>query len=132
MEQIYHNHNMWEDYKNGMYKVNCRDSTKCLKKARELLSTPYLFIPFSKKVVVEWRYAAEQNLTNRSRNRRAWVGQASCCFFAGVPEFITKTAWHELSPYEQDRANKIADDAISLFEYNLFNSQQLTWELKFS
>jgi hypothetical protein len=67
-------------------------------------------------MVSEWIYSAEQNLSNSSRNRQAWIGQASCCYKYGVPEHITKYAWRLMSFEQQHKANQIANKVIKIWE----------------
>jgi len=86
-------------------------------KAYNLLSNPLKFAKVAKKVTQEWKCSSELNLTNTSRNRRAWLGQASCCFSCHVPEDLTKIAWRKLSKKQQDEANETAELIIKEWEY---------------
>jgi hypothetical protein len=63
-----------------------------------------------------WKYSAEVNLSNRNRNRQAWLGQASCCLIVGAPEDLTKQAWHTLTAAEKIAANAVADEVIAAWE----------------
>lgn len=124
MTRIFHNPSHWEDWKNGMYENNLYNKDKKVAKAVYLLSTPHMFENIAKQVIAKWRYSSEHHLTNMGRNRQAWLGQASCCFFAGTPEILTKEAWHQLSSYHRNRANGVADKVILLFERNLIYKYQ--------
>lgn len=64
----------------------------------------------------DWPLAAEHNLTDRSQNRRAWVGQATCCHEDRVPESETRAAWWLLSTEQQAAANAVADKVIEEWE----------------
>lgn len=87
-----------------------------VREARELLKNSDLLYLYMSLVVRRWKHAAEQNLSNTSMNRRAWLGQAACCFYAFAPENLTKQAWHELTDEEQTLANAIADKVIREWE----------------
>jgi hypothetical protein len=80
-------------------------------KCAELLSSEELYLAM-KRVTNEWPYSSEHNLTNKSINRQAWLGQAACYKITGAPESVTKEAWNTLSPEVQDKANGIADKVI--------------------
>ena len=67
------------------------------------------------RVVNEWPLSCEHNLT-ADCNRQAWIGQAACCLALGVPEDITREAWHMLTQSQQDEANRKADEAILVWE----------------
>jgi hypothetical protein len=121
MIRIYHPYWKWEDYQNGLY-ANVEDAfteedTEFLSNlAKELLTDPEAFFFVASKVISEWRFASEENLTNDSRNKQAWIGQASCCYVLGVPEFITKYGWRLMTPEQQDEANRVADTVIRIWE----------------
>jgi hypothetical protein len=120
MKRIYHPYWKWEDFENGLYDLEKEYSEKeeceLANKAKSLLSNNTEFYNIALKVISEWTFAAEQNLTNKNRNRQAWIGQASCCYKYKIPERITKYGWRLLSLDEQKNANKIADKIIIQWE----------------
>lgn len=121
MKRIYYPYWEWEDYKNGLYDLEKEYSEK---EQEELSSQVKVFLSskeFEKvgfKIISEWKIACEQNLTNPSRNRQAWIGQASACYKLGVPERITKFGWRLLSLEQQEQANLVADKIIKKWEEN--------------
>jgi hypothetical protein len=119
MKRIYHPYWFWEDYKNGLYDLEREYSEQEIeqltKNVKKFLSSNE-FYDVGIKVVSEWFFSCEQNLTNQSRNRQAWIGQASCCYKLGVPERITKSGWRLLSVYQQKKANMVADKVIQFWE----------------
>lgn len=129
VKQQYYHFEEWEDFKNGMYATTCLKTDKCLKKAVLLLSNPYLCEKYMQKAVSIWQKSALHNLSNYSRNRRAWLGQAACCFFSGTPEYLTKQAWWLLTDKQRDKANHIADQVIRKWEKELILSSQLCLKL---
>ena len=118
MKRIYHHYNLWEDCKNGILENNFSEleEEELTIKAKELLCDKEEFYKIALKVITEWKYSSEQNLSNTSRNRQAWIGQASCCYKCKVPEYITKYAWRLMTFEEQEQANRIADKIISIWE----------------
>ena len=101
----------WEDYKHGMYKTGILKDIN-VRKSGELLSNSRLFREASEGMLKKWKVSARENLTDAGRNRRAWIGQATCCFKHGATEQETKLAWKRLSEKQQDNANNVADRVI--------------------
>jgi len=118
VKRIYHPFWLWEDHKNDMFRQECADEL-AYRKAIVLLSNPEEFRKVAQKVINEWKFSTQMNLSNRSRNRQAWLGQASCCYAYGVPEFMTKHGWRFLSEEQQKAANEVADEVIKYWEDNL-------------
>jgi hypothetical protein len=125
MKQIYHHYELWEDVKNDILKDGFSEieAEKLTLKAKSLLCNPKEFLKIANEVIIEWKYASEQHLSNKSRNRQAWLGQASCCFKYKVPEYITKYAWRLMTFEEQKKANEIADIIIKKWE--LLNAEKI-------
>jgi hypothetical protein len=139
LKQIYHHYNKWEDFHAGLYGIAPPETERDLiKMAIKILSNPILCRKAMMEVVRNWPFSCEQNLTNRNRNRRAWLGQAACCFEGGVNEDLTKIAWHKLSKKEQNRANHIADVVIDFWEEQYQyekeekDAQILLWDRRFN
>jgi len=122
LERIYHPYWKWEDWNNGQFNVEKRYSEKqeeeLCKKVKELLSDSKEFYKIALKVINEWVFASEHNLTNSSLNKQAWIGQASCCYKYKIPERITILGWKMLSPTQQKEANNVADKIIKIWEDN--------------
>lgn len=118
MKRIYNHYSTWEDWKSGILETNFneKDTELLTYKAKSLLCNPKEFYNIGIKVISEWVFSAEQNLSNSSRNRQAWIGQACCCYKYKVPEYITKYAWRLMTFEQQEEANAIADDIIKLWE----------------
>lgn len=68
------------------------------------------------RVCSEWVFSCEHNLTNSSMNKIAYIGQAACCLYAGVPSTITMEAWSLLDKSVQDKANEIAERVLKKWE----------------
>lgn len=70
------------------------------------------------RVINEWPISCEQNLTNLSQNRKAWIGHAACALEHGIPESVVRSAWGCLTKRQQDLANDAAQRAIEAWEEN--------------
>jgi len=116
MSRIYHPFWLWEDVKNGILEDKSEIEEELSTIVRDLLSDSKLFYKTAKKMVKDWKYASEFHLSNRARNRQAWIGQASCCYLYKIPEKITKYGWRLLSFEQQIEANKVADRIIIEWE----------------
>ena len=66
------------------------------------------------KVVDEWRYSCEHALT-KSGDKRPWIGHAAVAMAIKCPEDIVRQAWGYLTPEQQDKANKKAEEAIEIW-----------------
>lgn len=133
MKKIYHHYEKWEDYQNRMY-----DEVKQGRKERVLMAASCLgnetkCYQAMKKLITEWKISCEQNLTNDSCNRRAWVGQAACNIMYGIKEDETRESWGILTQQQRYNANRIADIVISEWEKDFLPTQEnyqfeLKWE----
>ena len=112
MERIFYHYNKWEDFHAGMYD-ECKDGrSERVIKAAEILGTPAICRKAMEKVVAEWKIATEYNFSNAEINRKAWLGQAACCCFAGIHEDETREAWGIMTEAQRIEANNIASDII--------------------
>jgi hypothetical protein len=117
MEKVFHHYSEWEDFKHGLYRLPCvQDSQHQVLLSASLLGSPAAFYNVSLSMISEWGVSAEVNLSNRSRNRQAWIGQAACCFNHKAAEHQTKEAWWMLSKEQQQAANEAADCVIEIWE----------------
>jgi len=122
MERIYHRYEYWECFKNGFFKnVSGAEKTELAKKVIELFENPKLTEKFMQKVIDEWVYSCEHNLTNIALNRVAWLGQSACCLYAKIPYQITMENWRFVSDDKKIIACQIAEKLIK--EYETKNKQ---------
>lgn len=126
---MYHHYSIREDWKYGMYENN-KGKDK-IKEASMLLWSESLYDSML-RVINEWVISSDENMTNVSQNRQAYLWQAACCIEYGLSWDMTIKARQMLSKDQQDRANKIADDIIRLYEikhivkyYSLFTYEEL-------
>lgn len=116
MQQFFAPYWKWEDFIHGMYKTSIHNESEHIQNSIELLSDKDRFYESAKKMISEWVVSAKVNLTDISQNRRAWIGQATCCYLFGTPEHLVRMAWNSISEQKQKEANYIAERIISEFE----------------
>jgi hypothetical protein len=85
-------------------------------KAIKLLSDEKEFYNAGLRLLSEWKISCDENLSNTSQNRIAFIGQACCCLIYKVPEIITKSAWKRIDLQTQLKANAIAQKIINIYE----------------
>lgn len=115
MDRIYHPYYIWEDYLGGMYNETTQDEMMIFD-CVQLLSNPESFRVASLRLLTEWKMSTENNLSNTSCNRRAWIGAAACCITLGATEITVRKAWRLLTDMERYEANMIADKIIITYE----------------
>lgn len=117
IEKVYHHHELWEDWKCGMYKrrTGWDDNIK-ISQSKKLLSSPDDLLQSMREVVKSWPFAAEENLTNIHCNRQAWLGQAACCLAHGASDWQTKEAWRSITDEQRNAANLVADVVTKEYE----------------
>lgn len=119
LKRIYHPYWLWEDHKNGFYDNISGEKKKfLLQKSIEMFNNEKLTKEYMNRVILEWTYSCEHNLTNDSLNKIAYIGQSACCIYAGVPSTITMEAWSFLSEEVKKRSDKIAFEVIKNWESN--------------
>jgi hypothetical protein len=89
---------------------------KYLEWAIEFTGNAELYGFYMRRVVREWKYSCEHNLSTGALNRRAWVGHAACALANDCPEDIVRQAWGHLTQEQRDAANSEADKAIKEWE----------------
>jgi len=115
MKRVYHHYEKWEE--KGMWqKASKGEEARLLKLVIDFIGNANLYGSFMMRVIEEWPYSCEHNLTDISMNRQAWIGQAAVYIALKCPEDITRLAWHYLTREQQDEANQKADDAIAKWE----------------
>lgn len=106
--RIFHTYDKWECFKNGFFKSSSEEYSH--QEAKEKFAEFFKkedFESVAKKVINEWKYSCEHNLTNTSMNRIAWLGQASVCYLYKIPSKYS-SGWNLLTNQEQEKANETA------------------------
>lgn len=117
IKQIFHPYEKWEDYRNGMYNEDKVGRKERVLIAKLILTNPQLLEECMRRVVKEWKYATEHNLTNPSINHQAFLGQCACSIYGKVHEDETREAWNTLSNEERYVANYIADKVYESWKF---------------
>ncbi len=118
-KRIYHHYEMWEDYKFGFYN-NCSGFEKetKTKSVINLFNCKTTTEKYMRRVINEWKYSCEHNLTNPSMNKIAYLGQSACCLYDNIPNTVTMIAWSLLTDEVRERSNKIAIKLLKEWEDN--------------
>lgn len=133
MKQIYNHYLEWEDYKNGMWDIFPKSKEKhLLNEAINFTGDHKLYGEWMLKVIKTWHISCEQNLSNISLNRRAWIGHAACSLAIKCPEYITRMAWKELTEEQRILANKEADNAIKEWHLLHIKRKEKSYQMEFS
>ncbi len=113
-DRIYHTFDKWEAVDYGFYDQSHKTMTKkqCEYKYKQLLSDEKKFSEVLDKVLSEWKHSCEHNLTNKSMNRIAWLGQAAVAYKYNVPSKYS-SGWQLLTEEEQEKANIVAFEQLN-------------------
>lgn len=107
----------WEDYLNGMYLIPSKPyNQNLINQCVKLLSNEIVFFETAMKMIKVWKKCSSHNLEDRSINRKAWIGQASCCYKFNCPELVVREAWSLITNINKYKANKIAEKIIQIYE----------------
>ena len=116
MKRIWIDYRKAEDWKSGLFNGKHSKENDYIIKSKRLLCDKNDFYHSAIDMIKKWQVASIINLSNKNSNRKAWVGQATCCFIYGCPDYVTKKAWGLMTEQQQIEANKIADNIIEEFE----------------
>lgn len=110
MNRIYHPWTKWECFKAGFFTKEGDNSKQERQRDNyvDLLTDTPKFEAALERVLAEWPNSCEQNLSNESMNRVAWLGQASCAILFNACAEQTRGVFHVLSKDAQDLANATA------------------------
>jgi hypothetical protein len=115
IKRIYHPYWKWEECKYNMW-GRVKDRKDWLQKAVDFTGDHLLYGKWMVKVVNDWKYSCEHNLSDIAQNRQAWIGHAAVAYAIQCPEDIVRQAWGLLTEEQQILANEQADSAILLWE----------------
>ena len=105
----------WEDWHAGMWSKS-KNEKQDLITAIEFTSQWELYGSAMGEVIKAWPRTMLNSLTNSSINRRAFLGHCAVCFKFGIPEYITRMAWKELTDQQRFDADAIAEKHIINYE----------------
>jgi hypothetical protein len=116
MNRIHHSWDKWEDYRYNFYGGMGdypKDDTKAL--YASLLKDLPRFEAALKRVINEWPYSCQHNLSNESMNRIAYLGQAACALIYNVPSHVSCGGYNLLSDEEKAAADAMAKKYLDLW-----------------
>lgn len=104
----------WEDYNNGMWRTisDAKEERRLLRKAITFTKDYVRYGRAMKKVVRAWPQTMINSFTNTSINQRAFVGHCAVQWKLGIPEYITRMAWKELTDKQREDADNVAQETI--------------------
>lgn len=107
--RVFHRHEKWEAVHYNFFgsKHPTLSKEECDARYAELMTNAKEFENILNKVVAEWVYSCEHNLTNKSLNRIAWLGQAAVAYKYNIPS-IYSSGWQVLSEEQKNVANNVA------------------------
>lgn len=123
IEPVWHPYWLWEETKYNMW-GNVEDREPALAQSIAFTGDHKIYGKYMRKVVREWKYSCEHNLSMTGTNRRAWVGHAAVALALQIPEDIVREAWWHLTDEQRELANKEADKAITIWERNFILCQK--------
>jgi hypothetical protein len=124
IKQVYIPYWEWEDYINGMWlKAPKEQESEMLIKAIEFTGNHIKYGLAMLEVSKKWPKTMLNNLTNQSINRRAFIGHCAVKYKIGIPEYITRMAWKELTDKQRFLADNIAEKTIKHYLNETRNSR---------
>ena len=108
--EIWHPYWLLEEVESNMWGSTAHRQT-WLEIAKTFTGNHELYGEWMEKVVTDWKYSCEHNLS-KPGDKRPWIGHAAVALAIGCPEDIVREAWGKLSATQQNAANKKAEEAI--------------------
>lgn len=105
----------WEDLPAGLWAERELCPSR-VDQSMRLLSAPHMFEQAARVMINTWPISACAHLSDRRRGRRAWIGQATCCFSHGANRWETIEAWNSMGRTVREAANMTALQVILLWE----------------
>lgn len=126
--RIYHTYDKWECVDYGFFKSKPDNMSKeeGELKYKEFLSNTELFDEVLEKLIPEWKYTCEHNLSNPDMNRIAWLGQAAVAYHLQIPSSC-RAGFNLLTEQQQLEANIIAFNHLNKWLKNN-NMKELSFE----
>lgn len=122
MEQVFIKYTDWEDFRAGMWNnPKPKDRPDMLKIAIYFTGDHIKYGEAMMKVVFKWPNTMIHNLTDKSINRRAFIGHCAVCMEFGIPEQITREAWGYLTKDQRILADAEAEKAYLAWENKYMN-----------
>ncbi len=109
-------------------KVDKSAESTMLETAIKFTGNHILYGNSMRDVAFKWSNTMENHLTNKSINRRAFLGQCAVFYKHQIPEYIVRKAWKELSDEQRRLADLEAEKTIK--EWEIWYMRKLEGTLK--
>lgn len=120
IKQIFVPYWKWECYKSKMYnKISKEDEDIKKELCFNLMNDTKEFSRSMSDVVKLWNLTMLNHLSNKSLNRKAFVGQCACYYKHQIPEYIARQVWKSLTKEKSILANNEAIKHIKRWEYKI-------------
>lgn len=126
MKRVYRHYLDWEDFECGMWSRVSKDTeVEMIQTAIEFTGNHIEYGKAMMEVISKWPNTMEHNLTNPSTNRLAFIGHCAVSMKLGIPEYITRKAWRELTESQRNLADNEAKKALSAWreKYHIASGQ---------
>jgi len=81
------------------------------------------------KAIVLWKYSMLNFLTNKSMNRKAYLGHCAVFIEKQIPENIVRMAWKRLTNKQRELADLEAEKYIKEWELHYMKKSMITLKL---
>lgn len=128
-DRVFHEWQDWECYPAGFYSdkpPKGMDVEQCETAYRDFLANTDLFRREMHKMLETWKNSSEHYLTNDRMNRIAWIGQASMCYYSGVPSRFCG-GYNLLSDEQKEAADRVALEGLNAW-LTSHGREPLSWE----
>lgn len=105
-------------------KVNKKVEDEMLSKAILFTGNHILYGKAMDDVAFKWKHTMLNNLTNKSINRRAFLGHCAVCYALQIPEYLVRQAWKSLTNKQRNLADEVAEKTIKKWELWYINESQ--------
>lgn len=92
------------------------EENELLKKAIDFTGDHILYGKAMREVVWVWKNSMLNFLTNKSINRRAYLGHCAVYYKLQIPEYIVRMAWKKLTNEQRRLADLQAENTIKEWE----------------
>lgn len=131
MKQVYIPYYKWECFKSGMWnKVkNKKIEIELLDKAVLFTGNHILYGEAMRKSIGLWKYSMLNFLSNKSMNRKAYLGHCAVFVEKQIPEYIVRMAWKKLTKKQRELADLEAEKYIKEWELHYMKKSMITLKL---
>lgn len=127
VDRIYHPYWLWEEYKLGFYNnFSNSDFKRLMPEVIKLFSSYADTVFYMNRVINEFKYSCEHNLSNTGMNRIAFLGQCASLLHNGSPSELTMRSWKYVPEEYQKQADSIAESIINNYVENILRNKRTT------